>query len=130
MISALWEKDEARATEIISGLLWDTISYNDYHEDYYYAFLAGVFAGRGYSVDSNKEKGLGRPDLLLKDRKNRRAIIIEAKKSARESDMERDCREAVRQIIQEKYAEGLKGYEEIICYGAAFFQKQVRLRLK
>ena len=44
--------------------------------------------------------------------------------------MERDCREAVRQIIQEKYAEGLKGYEEIICYGAAFFQKQVRLRLK
>ena len=130
MISALWEKDEARATEIISGLLWDTISYNDYHEDYYHAFLAGVFAGRGYSVDSNKEKGLGRPDLLLKDRKNRRAIIIEAKKSARESDMERDCREAVRQIIQEKYAEGLKGYEKIICYGAAFFQKQVRLRLK
>lgn len=29
-----------------------------------------------------------------------------------------------------RYAEGLKGYEEIICYGAAFFQKQVKLRLK
>ena len=87
---------EQRASEIISELLWDTISYNDYHEDYYHAFLAGVFVGRGYSVDSNKEKGLGRPDILLKDRKNRRAIIIEAKISKKESDMDKDCEEAIR----------------------------------
>ena len=130
LINTLWEKDDVRATEIISGLLWDTISYNDYHEDYYHAFLAGVFVGRGYSVDSNKEKGLGRPDILLKDKKNRRAIIIEAKKSEKESDMDKDCKEAIKQIVKEKYAEGLKGYEEIICYGAAFFQKQVKLKLK
>jgi hypothetical protein len=130
LINTLWEKDEVRATEIISGLLWDTISYNDYHEDYYHAFLAGVFVGRGYSVDSNKEKGLGRPDSLLKDKKNRRAIIIEAKKSDKESDMDKDCKEAIKQIVKEKYAEGLKGYEEIICYGAAFFQKQVKLKLE
>ncbi len=130
LINTLWEKREDRATEIISGLLWDTISYNDYHEDYYHAFLTGLFVGRGYSVDSNKEKGLGRPDILLKDRKNRRAIIIEAKKSEKESDMDRDCKEAIKQIVKEKYAEGLKGYEEIICYGAAFFQKQVKLKLK
>ena len=130
LINTLWEKDDVRATEIISGLLWDTISYNDYHEDYYHAFLAGVFVGRGYSVDSNKEKGLGRPDILLKDKKNRRAIIIEAKKSEKESDMEKDCKEAIKQIVKEKYAEGLKGYEEIVCYGAAFFQKQVKLKLK
>ena len=129
LINTLWEKDEVRATEMLSELLWDTISYNDYHEDYYHAFLAGVFVGRGYSVDSNKEKGLGRPDILLKDRKNRRAIIIEAKKSDKESDMDRDCNEAVRQIVKEKYAEGLEGYEEIICYGAAFFQKQVKLKM-
>ena len=130
LINTLWEKDEVRATEIISGLLWDTISYNDYHEDYYHAFLAGVFVGRGYSVDSNKERGLGRPDILLKDKKNRRAIIIEAKKSDKESDMDKDCKEAIKQIVKEKYAEGLKGYEEIICYGAAFFQKQVKLKLE
>ena len=130
LINTLWDKDEVRAMEIISGLLWDTISYNDYHEDYYHAFLAGVFVGRGYSVDSNKEKGLGRPDILLKDKKNRRAIIIEAKKSDKESDMDKDCKEAIKQIVKEKYAEGLKGYEQIICYGAAFFQKQVKLKLK
>ena len=81
-------------------------------------------------MDSNKEKGLGRPDILLKDKKNRRAIIIEAKKSYKESEMDKDCKEAIEQIVKEKYAEGLKGYEEIICYGASFFQKQVMLKLK
>ena len=129
LIDALWEGDEARSGKILSELLWNTISYNDYHEDYYHAFLTGVFVGRGYSVDSNKEKGLGRPDILLKDRKNRRAMIIEAKKSIDESDLDRDCGKAIDQIIQRNYAQDLKGYEKIFCYGVAFFQKQARMKL-
>lgn len=80
-------------------------------------------------MESNKENGLGRPDILLKDKKNRRAIIIEAKHSKKEADMEKDCKEALEQIITEKYAEGLKGYEQIVCYGAAFYQKQVKVML-
>ncbi|MDO4804509.1 MAG: PD-(D/E)XK nuclease domain-containing protein [Lachnospiraceae bacterium] len=129
MIDALWEGNETLATEIISRLLWETISYNDYHEDYYHAFLTGVFVGRGYSVDSNKEKGLGRPDILLKDRRNRRAIIIEAKKSKKESLLDKGCDAALGQIVTEKYAEGLEGYEHILCYGVAFFKKQARVKL-
>ena len=81
MMEAFWDGDAEGAESAISELLWKTISYNDYHEDYYHAFLAGIFVGRGgYAVDSNKERGLGRPDILLKDRKNRRAIIVESKK--------------------------------------------------
>ena len=129
LMKSLWERDEIRCGEILSGLLWDTISYNDYHEDYYHAFLAGVFVGRGYEVESNKEKGLGRPDILLKDRKNRRAVIIETKKSEKESDMAKDCDEAIKQIVDRKYAEGLYGYDQILCYGVAFFQKQARAKL-
>ena len=129
LINTLWDGDENRATEIVSDLLWNTISYNDYHEDYYHAFLAGVFVGRGYSVESNKEKGLGRPDILLKDRKNRRAIIIEAKKSDKKSDLNKDCDKALKQITDEMYAEGLNGYEQIYCYGVAFFQKQAKVKL-
>ena len=128
LMKALWESDEVGATKYISELLWRTISYNDYHEDYYHAFLAGTFVGIGYEVDSNKERGLGRPDILLKDRNNRRAIIIEAKKSKKESDMEADCEEAIHQILVEKYAEGLYGYEDILCYGISFFQKQARVK--
>ena len=129
LLNSLWDSDEERATEIVSELLWNTISYNDYHEDYYHAFLAGVFVGRGYSVESNKEKGLGRPDIFLKDRRNRRAIIIEAKKSDKESDMDKDCDKAIKQIIDEKYAEGISGYEQILCYGVAFYQKQAKVKL-
>ncbi len=130
LIESLWEKNEVRSGEILSDLLWDTISYNDYHEDYYHAFLTGLFVGRGYEVESNKEKGLGRPDIFLKDRKNRRAIIIEAKKSDKESSMEMDCDKALKQIADEKYAEGIYGYEQILCYGAAFFQKQAKIKLQ
>lgn len=128
LINALWESNEAEATGVISDLLWDTISYNDYHEDYYHAFLTGVFVGRGYSVESNKEKGLGRPDILLRDKRNRRAIIIEAKKSKRESDMDKDCDAAIDQIVAGKYAEGLYGYTQIFCYGISFFQKQAKVK--
>ncbi len=99
-----------------------------YHEDYYHAFLAGTFVGRGYGVESNKEHGLGRPDLLLKDKDNRRAIVIGAKKSQKEADMDADCDEALRQIVGQKYAEGLYGYEQIFCYGIAFFQKKARVK--
>ena len=31
-------------------------------------FLAGLFANAGYIVESNYESGLGRPDLVIKDK--------------------------------------------------------------
>ena len=129
MMEALWNKDVGEVGRIVSELLWRTISYNDYHEDYYHAFLAGLFVGMGYEVESNKEKGLGRPDILLKDEINRRAIIVEAKKSEKEADMDRDCDEAIGQITAQKYAEGLYGYEQIYCYGISFFRKQAKVKL-
>lgn len=128
LINALWESNEAEAAKRISDLLWNTISYNDYHEDYYHAFLTGIFVGRGYSVESNKEKGLGRPDILLRDKRNRRAIIIEAKRSKRETDMDKDCEAAIAQIVSERYAEGLYGYTQIFCYGISFFRKQAKVK--
>ena len=148
MMEAFWNNDADKAGRIVSELLWKTISYNDYHEDYpavkadtsdfrgrnpcarfYHAFLAGAFVGIGYEVESNKEKGLGRPDILLKDDDNRRAIIIEAKKSDKEADLDKDLDEAFDQFFTEKYAEGLYGYEQILCYGIAFFQKQARVKI-
>ena len=128
MMEALWRGDEQEASEAISNLLWKTISYNDYHEDYYHAFLAGAFVGLGYEVESNKEKGLGRPDIFLKDDDNRRVIIIETKRSKKEDNLDQDCDRAVSQILSKKYAEGLYGYTQILCYGIAFFQKEARVK--
>ena len=127
LMEALWSGDEAAASKAISDLLWQTISYMDYHEDYYHAFLAGVFVGRGYEVDSNKERGLGRPDIRLTDDDNHRVLIIEAKRSDNRERMEHDCEEALRQIVDCEYAKGLDEYE-VICYGIAFFRKSALVR--
>ena len=128
LMEALWGGDEAAASEQLSDFLWDTISYHDYHEDYYHAFLAGIFVGLGYGVSSNREQGLGRTDLVLRDKKNRRALIVEAKRSDSEAGMERDCREALDQITGKKYAEDLPGYRTILCYGVAFYQKSALVK--
>ena len=124
LMNALWSGDSTSASEVLSELLWNTISYMDYHEDYYHDFLSGIFVGRGgYIVHSNKERGLGRPDIDLRDKRRRRAIIIEAKKSHKESDMERDCNNALKQIVENRYADKLEGYRNITCYGVAFYKK-------
>ena len=39
LMNALWNGDCDTASEVLSELLWNTISYMDYHEDYYHAFL-------------------------------------------------------------------------------------------
>lgn len=79
LFEALWNEDADKLTEILSDLLFNTISYHDYAESFYHAFVAGLFANAGYIVESNYENGLGRSDLVIKDRKLRRAIVIELK---------------------------------------------------
>lgn len=129
LMTALWEGNEETASTILSNFLWNTISYNDYHEDYYHAFLAGIFVGRGYAVYSNKERGLGRPDIDLRDRKQRRCIIIEAKHSEKPEQMEKDCQKAIKQIRDNQYALKLTGYTTVLRYGVAFFQKTALIKL-
>lgn len=81
--------------------------------------------GIGYPTESDKEHGEGRPDIVVKDKDNRRVIIIEAKHSITKVDMDEDCQNAVSQIDMRKYARDfLDGYQTIICYGAAFYKKQ------
>ncbi|MBR2258961.1 MAG: AAA family ATPase [Blautia sp.] len=127
MMEALWTGDEAAASKAILKLLWQTISFMDYHEDYYHAFLAGIFVGRGYEVESNKERGLGRPDILLIDDAHRRALVIEAKKSDSRDKMEHDCLEVLNQIVDQEYAKDLDAYD-LTCYGVAFYQKSALVK--
>ncbi|MBR2527325.1 MAG: AAA family ATPase [Blautia sp.] len=129
LMRALWDGDEKKASEILSDFLWQTISYLDYHEDYYHAFVAGVFKGRGgYVVSSNKGRGLGRPDLDLRDKHNRRAMIIEMKKAESEERMEYWCEEALLQIAKGQYADAMAGYKQVLCYGIAFFRKSALVK--
>ncbi len=129
MFAAWWNGDEKKVTDAVSVILSDTISYYDYNENYYHAFIAGLFSGAGYLLSSNDENGIGRSDVIVKDRKTRKVIIIEIKHSDMENQMETDCRKALQQIDLKKYASRyLNGYKTVQCYGAAFFQKKCLIR--
>ena len=69
MFQALWAGDSETLTKEIGKLLRKTISYHDYKEDFYHAFLAGILASFHYSVESNREHGEGRSDIVVYDEK-------------------------------------------------------------
>ena len=79
LFDAVWNGDSVNLTKEMNILLRRTISYHDYKEDFYHAFLAGIFTGAGYMVDSNKEHGEGRSDVVVYDPVNGRVAIFEAK---------------------------------------------------
>ena len=129
-IMAMWGGDEIKASELLSDILWDSISYFDYSEEYYHGMLNGIFTSRGYSLDSNDEAGLGRLDLRVRDRKNRRLILLEFKRSVKEADLDGDCDKAIEQIVKKGYDKTLpEGYEDQMVYGIAFYAKRARVKL-
>ncbi len=131
LFSALWNADENKLTILLSDLLFDTISYFDYQESFYHAFITGLVSNAGYVVESNYENGLGRSDLVIKDRKNRRAIVIEAKAAESKGMMQRECLDALRQIEKRQYAEKVErsGFKTVIRQGMAFWKKRCLVKI-
>lgn len=131
LFDAVWKGDSESLTREMSCLLKKTISYHDYKEDFYHAFLAGIFAGAGYMVDSNKEHGEDRSDVVVDDPANGRIAIFEAKYTKELDDLERTCDKALQQIDDRMYAEEYKDdYDQILCYGISFFKKRCRVKKK
>lgn len=127
LIQAFWAGEADRTAELISDFLFETISYYDYHEDFYHAFLAGILKAGGCLADLNREQGLGRTDIAVRDRKNRRAAVIEIKRAKSREAMEHACREGMEQILTKEYGKGLaQEYRCVLYYGMAFFQKTCR----
>ena len=125
LFQAVWNTDCSQITDEMTKLLRKTISYHDYLEDYYHAFLAGIFAGAGYIVESNKEHGEGRSDVVVYDTENSRVAVFEAKYSKSLEQMESDCDAALQQIEEKMYAKEYEDeYDQILCYGIAFFKKR------
>ena len=131
LFDAVWNEDSEKVAEEMSKLLRKTISYHDYREDFYHAFLAGIFAGAGYAVESNREHGEGRSDVLVSDPMNGRVAVFEAKYADSLQSMERKCDEALCQMDEKMYAREYEDdYDQIVCYGIAFFKKRCLVRSK
>ena len=125
MFQALWAGNSETLTKEIGKLLRKTISYHDYKEDFYHAFLAGILASFHYSVESNREHGEGRSDIVVYDEENSRVVIFEAKVAKSLDELPKACDAALHQIEARQYAEDFRDeYDEILCYGIAFYKKR------
>ena len=129
--NAVWNGNDVEITAEMSKLLRMTISYHDYKEDYYHAFLAGIFAGAGYVVESNREHGEGRSDVIVLDQRGGRVAVFEVKYSRTPEKMPEDCERALAQINTRMYAKEFEdSYDQVFCYGIAFFKKRCLVKVK
>lgn len=116
----------------INSQLEGSISYYDNAENFYHGYLFGLLGGiKGYVIQSNKEQGDGRPDLVMKPFSPKQpAVIIEVKRAVRFTQMEVLCEDALIQIENRHYAQDLisEGYERILKYAICFCKKHCMVR--
>lgn len=130
LFDAIWAKNCAAAAEEMNRLLRKTISYHDYKEDFYHAFLAGIFAGAGYTVESNREHGEGCSDVVY-DSENGRVAVFEIKYAQTSASLPTACEAALTEIATRMYAQEFEDdYDQIYCYGIAFFKKRCLIEIE
>ena len=123
--------DAMTIQEMLGDYLWDSISVRDtavrkkMKENFYHGMLLGLLQNRdSWMVKSNAETGEGYSDISIQT-SERTGIVIELK-YADDGNLERACKEALKQIEEKKYAEGLnrRGMKRILKYGIAFYEKE------
>ena len=131
LFDAVWKNDCKIITEELNRLLLKTISYHDYKEDFYHAFLAGIFTGGGYIVESNREHGEGRSDIVVVNPDNYHALIFEVKCAKKMDQLEEECDKALKQILNRKYSlDFIEKYRKITRFGIAFYKKNCLVSCK
>jgi hypothetical protein len=122
------------AEEFLRDILGKTISYYDYAENYYHGILTGLFSGmETHIARSNRESGLGRPDIVLTPLNIwGTVVIIEIKICEKAMDMEKEAQAALEQIERQDYESEYRaeGFQSFVRYGAAFYKKNVVLCVK
>ena len=117
--------------EMLGDYLWESISVRDtavrrnMKENFYHGMLLGLLQNQdNWLVKSNAETGEGYSDISIR-MPDRTGIVIELK-YAEDGNLEAACGEALKQIEEKKYAEGLKrqGMKKIMKYGIAFYEKE------
>lgn len=117
--------------DMLYDYLWDSISVRDtavrisVKENFYHGMVLGLLRSQGnWLIQSSAETGEGYSDISVCTQE-RIGIVIELK-YADDGNLEAACVEALKQIEDRKYAEGLKrqGMRKIIKYGMAFCRKE------
>ena len=131
LFDAMWSGDAETLTAEINKLLYKTISYHDYKEDFYHAFLTGILAGSGCAVESNREHGEGRSDIVMYHPDRPQVVLFEAKYAKTLHGLEASCAAALQQIEDRQYAKEFEDdYDSVLCYGIAFYKKRCLVRTR
>ena len=131
LFDAMWSGDAETLTAEINKLLYKTISYHDYKEDFYHAFLTGILAGSGCAVESNREHGEGRSDIVMYHPDRPQVVLFEAKYAKALNGLEASCAAALQQIEDRQYAKEFEDdYDSVLCYGIAFYKKRCLVRTR
>lgn len=122
--------DVSTIQDMLHDYLWDSISVGDtavrtnMKENFYHGMILGLLRSQGnWLIQSNVENGEGYSDISVCT-PERTGIVIELK-YAKDGNLEKACREALKQIKERKYTEGLKyrGMKKTMEYGMAFCGK-------
>ena len=105
-------------------------------ENFYHAFVLGMLVGLkdSYYVNSNRESGIGRYDIMLEPKdKTANSFIMEFKvyREEKEKDIEETIANARKQIEDRKYEENLRerGFTNITKMVYAFKGKEVKIEI-
>lgn len=105
-------------------------------ENFYHAFVLGMLVGLKdtYYVNSNRESGLGRYDIMLEPKnKDGNSFIMEFKvlESLEEKNLEETVLNAKNQIEEKRYEENLRerGFTNITKMVFAFKGKEVKIEI-
>ncbi len=129
----LWDCKPDKVRAYLNKLLVSTISYYDQKEAFYHGIMTGILSCIiDVEIKSNRESGNGRPDIVLRDMQNARAIVFEFKYSDSFAQIKRDADLAMQQIHDRHYVEELlaEGYETVLQVGIAFFAKVCAVRIE
>lgn len=133
--SAIQNGDAKEVQLIFNEFLSDSISIRDtsvkkeMKENFYHGLLLGLLKAEGsWITKSNAESGVGYTDIKVAIPSQKIGCIIEVK-YAENGSFDSACREAMKQIEENRYVTALKqeGMDTIHTFGIACFQKSCKV---
>ena len=118
--------------EKILNIMLPSLSVHDINKNGYHMYVMGLFNlftnDDNYIVYSNRESGLGRFDVMIKDKKGNIGIIMEFKVT--KDDLENAALKGLKQIEEKEYYMDLvyEGYKEINKFVIVFKGKKCIVR--
>ena len=136
LLDSLIKGNPSAVERCLNGFLSETISLRDtasrslFKENLYHGIILGMLGDvKGWKVLSNKESGRGYSDVKFLSLDNKTAVVIELK-YAEQQALETSCKNALKQIETNRYADDLYSkYSRVLKYGIAFHFNECRVML-